>query len=211
MDVRLVAAALAGALLSFAAHAQISVKGDPAKAQQLASTVCAACHGADGNSAIPTNPSIAGQHPEYVYKQLLNFKADAGKQPERPSPVMTAIVANLSNDDMANAALYFGGQEAKPRAARNPDLVKLGQTIYRGGIISKGVAACASCHGPNGAGIPAQYPRIAAQHAQYTSDQLKAFRAGARHNDPNRMMRLVAAKLSDREIDAVAQYVQGLR
>jgi cytochrome c553 len=211
MDVRLAAAALAGALLSSAAHAQISVKGDPAKAQQLVSSVCAACHGADGNSAIPTNPSLAAQHPEYAFKQLVNFKAEAGKNPERPSPVMTAIVANLSRDDMANAALYFGGQEAKPRAARNPDLVKLGQTIYRGGIVGKGVAACASCHGPNGSGMPAQFPRIAGQHAQYTADQLKAFRAGSRNNDPNRMMRLVAVKLSDREIDAVAQYVQGLR
>jgi cytochrome c553 len=211
MDVRLVAAALAGALLSSAAHAQVSVKGDPAKAQQLVSSVCAACHGADGNSAIPTNPSLAGQHPEYAFKQLTNFKADAGKNPERPSPVMTAIVANMSREDMANAALYFSGQEAKPRAARNPDLVKLGQTIYRGGILSKGVAACASCHGPNGAGMPAQFPRVAGQHAQYTADQLKAFRAGARTNDPNRMMRLIALKLSDREIDAVAQYVQGLR
>ena len=211
MDVRLIAAAFAGALLSSAAHAQIAVKGDPAKAQQLVTQVCAACHGADGNSAIPTNPSIAGQHPEYAYKQLMNFKADGGKQPERPSPVMTAIVANMSREDMANAALYFAGQEAKPRSARDPELVKLGQTIYRGGILSKGVAACASCHGPNGAGIPAQYPRVAGQHAQYTADQLKAFRAGARNNDPNRMMRLVAIKLSDREIDAVSQYVQGLR
>ena len=96
---------------------------------------------------------------------------------------MTAIVANMSRDDMANAALYFGGQDPKPRAARNAELVKLGQTIYRGGILGKGVAACASCHGPNGSGIPAQYPRVAGQHAQYTADQLKAFRAGARNND----------------------------
>jgi cytochrome c553 len=215
MDVRLVAAAFAGALLSSlqpsAAHAQIAVKGDPAKAQQLATQVCAACHGADGNSAIPANPSIAGQHPEYAYKQLMNFKAEAGKQPERPSPVMTAIVATMSRDDMANAALYFSGQEAKPRAARNAELVKLGQTIYRGGILAKGVAACASCHGPNGSGLPAQFPRVAGQHAQYTADQLKAFRSGARKNDPNRMMQLVAVKLSDREIEAVSQYVQGLR
>jgi cytochrome c553 len=124
---------------------------------------------------------------------------------------MTAIVANLSRDDMANAAAYFGGQEAKPRAARDPELVKLGQVIYRGGILGKGVAACASCHGPNGAGMPAQFPRVSGQHAQYTSDQLKAFRAGTRANDPNRMMRVVALKLTDREIDAVAQYIQGLR
>ncbi|MDB5865267.1 MAG: Cytochrome c, class [Betaproteobacteria bacterium] len=211
MHVRLIAAALASAFISIAANAQVAVKGDPAKAQQLVTQVCAACHGADGNSAIPANPVLAGQHAEYTFKQLNNFKAEAGKTPERPSPVMTAMVANLSRDDMANAALYFGGQEAKPGAARNPELVKLGQTIYRGGILGKSIAACASCHGPNGAGIPAQFPRVAGQHAQYTSDQLKAFRAGTRGNDANRMMRAVAGKLNDREIDAVAQYIQGLR
>jgi cytochrome c553 len=211
MHVRLIAAALASAFISTAANAQVAVKGDPAKAQQLVTQVCAACHGADGNSAIPANPVLAGQHAEYTFKQLNNFRAEAGKTPERPSPVMTAMVANLSRDDMANAALYFGGQEAKPGAARNPELVKLGQTIYRGGILGKSIAACASCHGPNGAGIPAQFPRVAGQHAQYTSDQLKAFRAGTRGNDANRMMRAVAGKLNDREIDAVAQYIQGLR
>jgi cytochrome c553 len=211
MDVRLLAAALAGSLLSASAHAQIAVKGDPAKAQQLVSQVCAACHGADGNSAIPTNPVLAGQHPEYAFKQLTNFKAEPGKTPERPSPVMTAIVANLSRDDMANASLYFAAQEPKPRPARNAELVKLGQSIYRGGVVSKGIASCASCHGPNGSGIPSQFPRVAGQHAQYTTDQLKAFRGEARANDPNRMMRAIASKLSDREMEAVAQYVQGLR
>jgi cytochrome c553 len=211
MDVRLLAAALAGMLLSPVANAQIAVKGDPAKAQQLVTQVCAACHGTDGNSSVPANPVLAGQHADYAFKQLTNFKADAGKTPERPSPVMTAIVANLNRDDMANAALYFGTQEPKPRAAHDPELVKLGQSIYRGGVTGKGVAACASCHGPNGAGIPMQFPRLAGQHAQYTADQLKAFRAGSRANDPNRMMRLLALKLTDREIDAVSQYIQGLR
>lgn len=211
MQVRLFAAALAGAWLASSAYGQVSVKGDPAKAQQIVTQVCAACHGTDGNSAIPTNPVLARQHPEYAFKQLTNFKAEAGKTAERPSPVMTAIVANLSRDDMANAALYFAGQEAKPQAARNAELVKLGQSIYRGGIAAKGVAACASCHGPDGSGMPAQYPRLAGQHAQYTSDQLRAFRAGARANDPNRAMRLTALKLTDREIDALAQYIQGLR
>lgn len=211
MDLRLVAAALVSAFFSAAAYAQVAVKGDPAKAQQLVKQVCAACHGADGNSAIPANPSLAGQHPEYAYKQLLNFKAEGGKAAERASPVMSAIVAGMTRDDMANAALYFSGQEAKPRPARDAQLVKLGQTIYRGGVVNKGIAACASCHGPNGAGMPAQFPKLSGQHAQYTADQLKAFRAGARANDPNRMMRLVATKLSDREIDAVAQYIQGLR
>ena len=210
MDLRLVGA-LAGTLLAGAAGGQVTVKGDPSKAQQLVTQVCAACHGADGNSAVPANPVIAAQHPEYAFKQLMNFKAEPGKTAERPSPVMSAIVAGMSRDDMANAALYFSGQEAKLRPARDAELVKLGQSIYRGGVIGKGVAACASCHGPNGAGVPSQYPRLAGQHAQYTAEQLKAFRGGSRANDPNRMMRVLAVKLTDREIDAVAQYIQGLR
>jgi cytochrome c553 len=211
MELRLIAAALAGFSLAFAAHGQITVKGDPAKAQQIVTQVCAACHGSDGNSAIPANPVLARQLPEYAFKQLTNFKADAGKAAERPSPVMSAIVANLSREDMANAALYFSSQEPKPQAARDAELVKLGQAIYRGGIAAKGVAACASCHGPNGSGIPAQYPRLSGQHAQYTAEQLRAFRSGTRANDPNRMMRLTAVKLTDREIEALAQYIQGLR
>lgn len=211
MNVRLVAAALAGAFISAAAHGQVAVKGDPAKGQQIATQVCSACHGADGNSAIPANPVIAGQHAPYSFKQLTNFKAEGGKRAERPSPIMGAIVAGLSRDDMADLALFFGGQEAKPRSGRDPELVNLGQQIYRGGIMAKHVPACASCHGPNGAGIPAQFPRLAGQHAQYTSASLRAFRAGERANDPNRMMRMVAEKLSDREITALSQYIEGLR
>ena len=210
MNSRLVAA-LAVALFSAAAHGQSAVKGDPAKAQPIVTQVCAACHNADGNSAIPANPVIAAQHAEYAFKQLVNFKSEGGKPAERPSPVMTAIVAGLSREDMANLALFFSSQEAKPRSARDPELVKLGQDIYRGGIPAKGVAACASCHSPNGAGIPTQFPRLAGQHAQYTSDQLKAFRGGQRANDANRMMRVTAEKLSDREIAAVAQFIEGLR
>ena len=211
MYVRPVAAALCVAFLSAAAYAQVEVKGDPAKGQPIAAKVCAACHGPDGNSPLPVNPAIAGQHPGYLFKQLQNFKPEGGKPAERPSPVMAAIVAGLSRDDMANLALYYGGQKANPRAARDAELTKLGQQIYRGGILKKNVAACASCHGPDGSGIPAQFPRLAGQHSQYTMDQLKAFRGDQRKNDPNRMMRLVAEKLSDREITAVAEVIQGLR
>jgi len=210
MTVRRIAAALCVTFVSTAAHAQ-AVKGDPVKAEQIVKQVCAACHNADGNSAIPANPIIAGQHAPYTLKQLQNFKSEGGKPAERPSPVMNGIVAPLSRDDMANLAVYFAGQPAKPRSAKDAELVKVGQQIYRGGIASKNVAACASCHGPNGSGIPAQFPRLAGQHAQYTADALKAFRAGTRENDPNRMMRLVADRLSDREIAAVAAYVEGLR
>jgi cytochrome c553 len=211
MNYRLIMAAVAGALISSLTQAQGVVKGDPAKAQQIVTQVCAACHGADGNSAISANPSLAGQHPEYTLKQLLNFKSQDGKPAERGNAVMAGMVASLSADDMSNLAAYFAGQKPKSRAARDPELVKLGQAIYRGGILDKGVAACASCHSPNGAGIPAQFPRLAGQHAEYTATQLKAFRGGERANDPNRMMRGVAVKLSDREISAVAEYIAGLR
>lgn len=211
MNYRLIMAAVAGALISSLTYAQGVVKGDPAKAQQIVTQVCAACHGADGNSAISANPSLAGQHPEYTLKQLVNFKSQDGKPAERGNAVMAGMVASLSADDMSNLAAYFAGQKPKPRAARDPELVKLGQAIYRGGILDKGVAACASCHSPNGAGIPAQFPQLAGQHAEYTALQLKAFRSGERANDPNRMMRGVAVKLSDREISAVAEYIAGLR
>lgn len=204
------ALAFACALLSSMSYGQ-GVKGDPTKAQAIVTQVCAACHGADGNSAIPANPSLAAQHPEYTLKQLVNFKPRNGKPAERANPVMTGMVANLSTEDMANLALYFAGQRAKPRAASDPDLVKLGREIYRGGILTKNVAACAACHSPNGSGIPAQYPRLAGQHAEYIEVQLKAFRSGDRANDANGMMRAVAAKLSDVEIKALAEYVSGLR
>src|SRR5688572_3252423 len=211
MNVRPLAAALSVAFISAAAQAQVEVKGDPAKGQPIASQVCAACHGPDGNSPLPVNPAIAGQHAWYLFKQLQNFKSEGGKPAERPSPIMAGIVAGMSRDDMANVALYYGGQKPQPRAARDAELVKLGQQIYRGGIMKKGVAACGACHGPSGAGIPAQFPRLAGQFSEYTVAQLKAFRSGERANDPNRTMRAVAEKLSDREIAAVAEYISGLR
>ncbi len=207
MKFRLVAATLAVALVHHTAHAQ----GDPAKAQNIVTQVCSACHGSDGNSSIPVNPSIAGQHADYILKQLVNFKAEAGKPAERPNPVMTGMVAPLSQDDMNNLAAYFSSQKVKPRAARNPELVKLGQSIYRAGVSNKGVPACAGCHSPDGSGIPAQYPRLAGQHPEYIVAQLKAFRAGERANDVNSMMRTTAAKLSDKEMAAVAEYLAGLR
>jgi cytochrome c553 len=204
-------AVVVGALAAQSVLAQGVIKGDPAKAQQIVTQVCAACHAADGNSAIPINPSLAGQHPEYTYKQLMNFKSQGGKPAERNNGVMAGMVANLSEDDMKNIAAYFAAQKAKPGVARNAALVKQGEAIYRGGVAAKGVAACASCHAPNGAGMPAQFPRLAGQHADYTASQLKAFRAGQRANDAAQMMRGVAAKMSDQEIAAVSEYIAGLR
>jgi len=194
-----------------AVAAEPPFKADATKAQGIVNQVCAACHAADGNSLIPANPKLAGQIPEYLHKQLTNFKASGGKKAERGSPVMAGQVANLTPDDMRNLAAYFSGQTAKPGLAQSKDLVALGQKIYRGGIAAKGVAACASCHGPSGAGMPSQYPRLSGQHAGYVEAQLKAFRSGDRGNDANASMRTVAGKLSDREIQAVADYVAGLR
>lgn len=186
---------------SFGAYA---FQGDAAKGQS-ASLICAACHGPDGNSVIPTNPVLAGQHPEYLYKQLAAFKSG-----ERKNPIMSAQVANLSDTDMRNLAAYFSGQKPKPGIAHNADLVNAGRKLYRGGNSANGVAACAGCHSPNGAGIPIQYPRLKGQPPDYTTAQLKAFRAGERSNDPNGMMRAVAARLTDKEIEALAEYISGL-
>ncbi len=202
---------LAAMLSAVAVAAEPPFKGDAAKGQGIVNQVCAACHAADGNSQIAVNPKLAGQIPEYLYKQLTDFKPAQGKKAERDNPVMAGMVANLSPDDMRNLAAYFAGQVAKPGAAKSKELVALGQRIYRGGIASDGIAACASCHGPNGAGMPAQYPRLSGQHAEYIEAQLKAFRSGARANDPSASMRGVAGRLSDREIEAVADYIAGLR
>lgn len=204
-------AAVVAALAAQTVAAQGVIKGDPAKAQQIVNQVCVACHAADGNSPTPANPSLAGQHPEYTYKQLMNFKPQGGKKAERENGVMAGMVASLSEDDMKNLAAYFAAQKAKPRAARDAALAKQGEAIYRGGILAKGVAACASCHAPNGAGMPAQFPRLAGQHAEYTAAQLKAFRGGQRANDAGQMMRGVAAKMNDQEIAAVSEYIAGLR
>ena len=208
----LAARLLTVAALSAVASSAIAQKADIAKGQALAGQVCAACHNADGNSAIAANPILAGQFSEYLAKQLINFKANAEGKAERSNPIMAAQVASLSTDDMRNLASYYSQQKMKPQSARQKDLVDMGQRIFRGGIADKGVPACAGCHGPTGAGIPSQYPRLSGQHAAYTDAQLKAWRVGERANDgPARTMRTIATKLSDREIAAVSDYIAGLR
>ena len=187
-----------------------AAKIDLAKGQQIAGQVCAACHGADGNSASPANPKLAGQHADYLYKQLQNFKVKAGaKEAERINPIMAGFAATLSDGDMRNVAAYFAAQKLKPSAAKNKDIVELGQKIYRGGVTSKSVAACAGCHSPNGAGIPAQYPRLAGQYAEYTEAQLVSFRQGGRKNSAQ--MTAIASRLSDAEMKAVSDYIAGMR
>jgi len=187
-----------------------AAKVDVAKGQQIASQVCAGCHGADGNSASPANPKLAGQHPEYLAKQLRNFKAKEGaKEAERANAVMAGFAAGLSDDDIRNVAAWYGSQALKPAVAKDKAIVEAGQQIYRGGIASKNVPACAGCHSPNGAGIPAQYPRLAGQFAEYTESQLVGFRQGTRKNSPE--MAAIAARMSDVEIKAVAEYIAGQR
>ena len=198
----------AGAVLALGAQAQAP---DAAKAQSIANQVCAACHAADGNSTAPANPKIAGQIPEYLHKQLVDFKAQGGKKPARESPIMMGLVANLSEADMKGLAAFYAGQKLKPAAAADKDLAALGQKLWRGGNTATGVPACAGCHGPTGAGMPAQYPRLGGQYAEYIASQLKAFKEGGRANDPNGMMRGVTARMTDREIRAVAEYASGLR
>jgi cytochrome c553 len=184
--------------------APAAAKPDPAAGGTKFAATCAACHGADGNSGVPANPKLAQQHPEYIIKQLTEFKA--GK---RVNPIMQPMAAGLSDADIRNIAYWAASQKAKPGAAKDKDLVAMGERIYRGGIADRQVPACAGCHSPTGAGIPAQYPRVAGQHADYAAAQLTAFRDGVRKNSVP--MAQVAAKLNDREIKAVSDYVAGLR
>ena len=187
-----------------------SAKPDLQKGGQIAQQVCAACHGADGNSGSPANPKLAGQHADYLYKQLVNFKVKEGaKQAERANAVMAGFAAQLSEADMRNVSAFYASQALKPAAAKNKDLVELGQRIYRAGIAEKGVPACAGCHSPNGAGMPAQYPRLQGQYGEYTEAQLVAFRQGERRNSAQ--MTTIAERMSDREIKAVSDYIAGLR
>lgn len=204
-----VAAALA--LSCTVARAQAPAKKpDLAKGQQVASQVCAACHGADGNATGPANPKLAAQHADYLYKQLVDYVPKAGaKEAARANAVMQGFASTLSDDDKRNVAAFYASQALKPSAAKNKEWVELGQALYRGGIAAKQVPSCAGCHGPTGAGIPAQYPRLAGQWAEYTEAQLVAFRGGQRKNSAQ--MTAIAARLSDTEIKALADYIAGLR
>jgi len=189
---------------AFAAEAPAAIaKPDLAKGQASAA-VCGACHSSDGSRGTAANPILQGQHPEYLVKQLTEFKA--GK---RVNAIMAGIAATLSEDDMKNVAAFYASKQAAPGAAKNKDTIQLGERIYRGGIADRNIPACAGCHSPNGAGIPAQYPRLGGQHAEYTESQLTSFRAGLRGNSAQMMA--IAAKLNDKEIKAVADYLEGLR
>ncbi len=198
------AAALAAPVFPAIAAGETPAKADLVQGQASYEAVCAACHGVDGNSQIVINPKLAQQHPEYLIKQLHDFKDD-----KRADPVMKGFAMMLSDEEMNNISAWLAQQKAQPGYATDKELVQLGERSYRGGIADRNIAACASCHSPNGAGIPSQYPRLAGQHADYTIKQLNTFRDGSRNNSVQ--MRDVAAKMTDREIKAVADYIAGLR
>jgi cytochrome c553 len=202
MKLQLIALSLiSGVLASSLALAEGSAEEGQAKA-----TPCIACHGLNGNSVNPIWPSLAGQHPQYILKQLQAFKKG-----ERTDPLMTPMTAPLTEDDMEDLAAYYSKQ-APTGLEAEPGKVSLGQRVYRGGNETLSVAACTACHGPAGSGNPlAMYPSIRGQQAAYVAAQLKAYRAGTRQTDQNQMMRNIASLLNDEQIDAVASYVQGLR
>ncbi len=184
-------------------EAKAPAKPDIGKGSTLSTTVCVACHTNDGSRGIPTNPILQGQHADYLVKQLQEFKS--GK---RDNAIMKPMASQLSDDDMRNVAAFYESKQVKPGKSKNPATVELGQKIWRGGIAEKSVPACAGCHGPTGAGMPAQYPGLGYQHAEYVSAELMLFRSGKRANSPQ--MATIAARMSDAEIAAVSDYVEGL-
>lgn len=195
----------------FTVFAAEAAKPDLATGKKIAETVCVACHSADGNSAVPANPILAGQGSAYLFKQLMEFKSIDGKPAVRNNPIMGGMTAALSVEDMKSLALYFSQQKQKPAASADEALVAAGKILWRKGDFNRGIPACAGCHGPAGAGVPAQYPRLSGQYAEYTETQLKNFRSAERSNDPEKMMRTIADKLSDKQIKALADYIAGLR
>ncbi len=205
-------AMLAISSIAHAAEEKKTAKADPAKGEAIYTNgdmarnipACVSCHGAAGNSTIVQNPKLAAQHEAYIVKQIADFKS-----PQRNNAIMTSIAKALTDAEVQNIAAYLNAQTQKPGAAKNKDTVDIGKKIYRGGIAEKNVPACAGCHSPNGAGIPAQFARIGGQHQDYTAMQLTNFRSGARKNSPQ--MTTVAKRLSDDEIQAVADYVAGLK
>ncbi len=200
------------AICSSPAFGQDAGKPDLARAKQIAETVCAACHGADGNSAVAVNPNLAGQGAEYISRQLTNFKAGV-----RVNPIMQGMAAPLTPPEIVALGVYFSQQKPKGNTAKDPKLVEMAQTLYRAGDAATGLPACSACHSPTGAGIPKNYPRLSGQYSDYTYAQLKAFKAGERGNDKDgkdvqgRIMGAVAARMTDTQMKALADYASGLR
>lgn len=203
---------LALSSVAHAAEEKKAAKADPAKGEAIYTkgdasrnlVACVSCHGAAGNSTIVQNPKLAGQHAAYLFKQLSDFRT-----PQRNNPIMTPISKALTDDDMRNISAYLVTQAQKPGAAKSKETIDIGKQIYRAGIAEKNVPACAGCHAPNGAGIPAQFARLGGQHQEYTAAQLVNFRSGARNN--SQQMTTIAKRMSDDEIKAVSDYIAGLK
>ena len=192
-------------ILALTGLVSITANAADVEAGKTKSAVCAACHGADGNSSNAAWPSLAGQHATYIYKQLTDFK-----EGRRNDATMIGMVALLNDEDMKNIAAYFESQQAKA-VAFDPDLIAVGENIYRGGITEIGVAACMSCHSPSGKGNgPAGWPSLKGQHSEYLVVQLQNFKQGLRANDSGKMMRNVAARMSDMEMKSVAAYIAAI-
>lgn len=204
---------IAGALATgaaSAADAPAKKTVDLAKGKASAAAICAACHMPDGNSMIPQNPILAGQHAAYLAKQLHNFKLKPGAtEPERNNAIMLGFASILSDEDIANVSAFYASQAPKSAGAKRQELIALGEKIYRAGVAERGLPSCAGCHSPTGAGIPAQYPRLAGQYPEYTEAQLLSFKNGQRKNSAQMMT--IAAKMSESEIAAVSEYLASLR
>lgn len=199
-----IAAATLATSLSASLHA--AEPGDPERGRELSSP-CVACHQADGNSVNPEWPKTAGKDEDYLFKQLQDYKWG-----RRSHSLMNPQVKDLTEQDMRDLAAYYASQEPKPgRPSADEETLALGKKIYFGGNVQSGVAACVACHGPSGKGNPvALFPSVAAQHTTYSKDQLEQFRDGERENDPSRMMRDVADRMTDEEMEAVSQYMESL-
>ncbi|MGS0741889.1 c-type cytochrome [Glaciimonas sp. GG7] len=205
-------AMLAFSSFARAADAPAAPKIDLAKGEALFTNgdatrnivACISCHGAAGASSISQNPKLGGQHAAYIYKQLKDFQG-----PDRNNPIMSMMAKALTDDEMKNIAAYLDAQKAKPGAAKNKDTLDMGKKIYRAGVAEKNIPACAACHGPTGAGIPNEFPRIGGQHQDYTTAELTNFRGGIRKNNPQ--MITIAKRMSDDEIKAVSDYIAGLK
>ena len=224
------AAAPAAATVAFSIDQVQNMPVGVERGKAIATGLCAACHNADGNSVVPLQPKLASQHMAYLEKQLHDFKVAEGAKTaaranmlndkgEAVPSTMGSQVTLLSKDpkqfdnDVKSLALWFTTQKLVPASASNADPASsnLGKRIYTGGIVSKGVPACAGCHSPTGAGIPNKYPRVGGQFADYSVQQLKAFREDVRTNSPQNQMQDIAKRLTDTEIKAVADYMAGVR
>ena len=182
---------------------------DAKKGAALAQGLCAACHASDGNSVIPANPILAGQHYTYLKNQLNYFQVKEGEdKAKRENAVMLGIASGLSSDDIDNLAAYYSQQKIKPSYASNLELAKVGEVVYRAGDDIRGIPSCSSCHGPRGLGVPGQFPRISGQHATYTASTLKSYKNGSRAN--NQQMMEISSRLTEAQINALAEYLAGL-